>query len=239
MEGVSIRGDESSSLSPVLAVACITRPAGSGGGAGCSRFLGVGICRSVAHRTLATPRALCIIMMSPLRDIAKAYPSTPHPSINVALEAIGTPRRLIRLIELIYQQSTHSYKEFNYPLSRGIKEGCPLSPSLFVLVYEAFHATLSKEYPHVDFALYVDDVAIIAPDRKTLLQVLRRVNELSRLLGFKANPDKTQTYRRAPKHHHRTVKFWAKNSHFLFKTALEPIQNGQTKGNRCYTPRAA
>ena len=33
--------------------------------------------------------------------------------------------------------------------------------------------------------------------------------------------------------------FTAKNSHFWAKKALEPIQNGQTKGNGGYTPHAA
>ena len=35
------------------------------------------------------------------------------------------------------------------------------------------------------------------------------------------------------------LQFRAKNSHFWAKTALEPIQNGQTKGNGAYTLCAA
>ena len=35
------------------------------------------------------------------------------------------------------------------------------------------------------------------------------------------------------------LQFRAKNSHFWAKKALEPIQNGQTKGDSWYTPRAA
>ena len=35
------------------------------------------------------------------------------------------------------------------------------------------------------------------------------------------------------------LQFGAKTSHFWAKTALKPIQNGQTKGNGGYTPRAA
>jgi len=35
------------------------------------------------------------------------------------------------------------------------------------------------------------------------------------------------------------LQFRAKNSHFWAKTALEPIQNGQTKRNGGYTTRAA
>ena len=35
------------------------------------------------------------------------------------------------------------------------------------------------------------------------------------------------------------LEFRAKNSHFRAKTALEPIQNGQTKGKCGYTPCVA
>ena len=35
------------------------------------------------------------------------------------------------------------------------------------------------------------------------------------------------------------LRFRAKSSHFWAKTALEPIQNGQMKGNGGYTSRAA
>ena len=35
------------------------------------------------------------------------------------------------------------------------------------------------------------------------------------------------------------LQFRAKNRHFWAKKALEHIQNGQTKGNSGYTPRAA
>ena len=86
-----------------------------------------------------------------LLDIAKAFPSTPHDSIHTALELIGTPQSIKTLIKSIYQGSTNQYQNYQYKLTRGIKEGCPLSPSLFVLVYEAFHATLSAEFPDVHF----------------------------------------------------------------------------------------
>ena len=37
----------------------------------------------------------------------------------------------------------------------------------------------------------------------------------------------------------QNLQFRAKNSRFRAKKALQHIQNGQTKGNRGYTPRAA
>ena len=60
-------------------------------------------------------------------------------------------------------------------------------------------------------------------------------------IGVKYNhtkfEQKTQQWR--PETGFQKLQFRAKNSHFGAKKALEPIQNGQTKGNGGYPPRAA
>jgi len=40
-----------------------------------------------------------------LLDIAKAFPSVPHQSLLQALQAIGAPLQLLRIIQRIYQGS--------------------------------------------------------------------------------------------------------------------------------------
>ena len=153
-----------------------------------------------------------------LLDIAKAYPSTPHPTISTAPEAIGIPRKLIRLVDLTCQQSTHNYPDFHDKLSTGIKEGCCLSPSLFVMVCEAFHTTLPREFPTMELSMYLDDLPIIAPNWRTLLKVLHRVTQLSYSTGFQANPAKAQICRWSRKHKHRVIKW---NAHTI--TVRAPI----------------
>ena len=44
------------------------------------------------------------------------------------------------------------------------------------------------------FVVYMDDVAFVAPDSETMQQVLRKVSELSRILGFRVNSGKTKIY---------------------------------------------
>ena len=110
------------------------------------------------------------------------------------------PPNLLNMISSIYHSSSNQYRDFQYPLRRGIKEGCPLSPSLFILVYEAFHATLTREFPTARFFVYVDDIAVVTPDKATLRRVLHRTNELSMSLGFRINHSKTEIYRWAPRH---------------------------------------
>ena len=73
----------------------------------------------------------------------------PHGAITYALQAFGTPQHLIEMIRDIYHRSTLQQGSSEYSLERGVNEGRPLSPSLFVLVYEAFHHTLATEFPEL------------------------------------------------------------------------------------------
>ena len=65
-----------------------------------------------------------------------------------------------------------------YKLRRGIKEGCPLSLALFMLLYEAFHETLRREFPEAAFYVYVD-IAIITNKKEDLCKILERDQRLS------------------------------------------------------------
>ena len=83
----------------------------------------------------------------------------------------------------------------------GIKEGCPLSPTFFVLVYEAFRQTLTEEFPNSMVLAYVDDIAIISPNKQGMKCVLDRVSQLSAVVGLRTNSDKTHIYRCPPPPH--------------------------------------
>ena len=134
-----------------------------------------------------------------LIDVAKAYPSMPHPAITYALQAIGTPQHLIEMIRDIYHRSTLQYGSFEYSLERGVKEGYPLSPLLFVLVYEAFHHTLATDFPELGIYVYMADIAIVANHLTQLKAAMNRISELSQVLGFQVNPGKIELYHWAAK----------------------------------------
>ena len=120
-----------------------------------------------------------------LLDIAKAYPSTPHPLLWAALQRVGVPDRYISVMQYAYQETRWYYRvdgeKHSYHQRRGVKKGCPLSPLLFCVVYEMFHGTLAAEFPSVHFYTYMDDVAFVSPDRSTTLAVVRRVVELGNI----------------------------------------------------------
>ena len=102
---------------------------------------------------------------------------------------------MVRMEKLIYIPSTCWYGKLHFPLTRGIKEGCPLSPAVFVLVYETFQPTLAKEFPEATFFVYVDDIVVVTKNASDPHRVLKRVQQLFSILGFQTNPGKIEVYK--------------------------------------------
>ena len=112
-----------------------------------------------------------------------------------SLQAKGAPPHVSRMVKSIYTLSTCRYGKLQFPLTRGIKEGCPLSPALFLFVSETFHATLAKEYPEASFFVYVDVIAVVTKNANDMQRMSKRLQELSLILGFQTNLGKTEVYK--------------------------------------------
>ena len=72
-----------------------------------------------------------------LLDVAKASPSVPRPMLTGIVKEAGAPENIIRMLGEIYQHtpavlSLHG-RDLPIRPTRGMKEGCPLSPTIFLL----------------------------------------------------------------------------------------------------------
>ena len=108
---------------------------------------------------------------------------------------VATSNRGATTCESCDTLSTCQYGKLRFLPTRGIKDGCPLSPALFVLVYETFHATLAKEFPEASCFVYVHDIAVVTKNANDMQRVLKRVQELSLILGFQTNPGKAEVHK--------------------------------------------
>ena len=73
-------------------------------------------------------------------DVAKALPSVPHPVLLHMLQQRGVLGHILVMLHDIHTKSTTTYRKggFDYQALGGVKEGCPLSPTLFVFYHNVF-----------------------------------------------------------------------------------------------------
>jgi hypothetical protein len=78
-----------------------------------------------------------------LVDFQAAFPSLDHEFLKASLIAIGFPREVVNALTYFYVDNKHFIrvqgKIFNsITVLSGVRQGCPLSPVLFILCMESF-----------------------------------------------------------------------------------------------------
>ena len=120
--------------------------------------------------------------------MAKAFLSIPHDAIH----RMGRPVNISNALGTIYNNTeTSCYvggKRIKYAPKRGVKEGCPCSPLLFLIVYNLLINTITKDIT------YVDDVAVVLKDAEGLKRMTTLLDKWVHILGIKFNAEKTESY---------------------------------------------
>ncbi|GAB2291668.1 hypothetical protein Dimus_038167 [Dionaea muscipula] len=154
-----------------------------------------------------TPR--CLIKI----DLRKAYDSVRWGFIEVLLQKFGFPQRFSDWVMTCITSTTFTFS-INGELSgflvgqRGLRQGDPLSPYVFVLVMEYFTRCLKGLGRVADFRYhpkckklgivslsFADDLMIFArADTNSLLQIKSRLLHFGVLSGLEANSGKSAVY---------------------------------------------
>ena len=132
----------------------------------------------------------CVLFL----DLSDAFNSIEHCFIYAALEQSGCPEWIVRLIKSLYSgcttvpvdQSGNQLADL-VPVTRGVRQGCPLSGLVFNLVLDP---TIHKITNSTTTCLgYMDDLAVIT-DASSLPGVLKEIESLAARLGLTFNPKK-------------------------------------------------
>ena len=150
-----------------------------------------------------TKKQLYIIFI----DFEKAFDTVSHEFLIKCLEKLnfGT---FIDLVKLLYNdaQSCVSHRGFHseyFHISRGVRQGDPLSSLLFIILLESFANTLRDDKAVDGFRYktilkkifsYADDMSLLAGNQSSCERCFHLLNDFELASGLKLNMDKTEGF---------------------------------------------
>jgi hypothetical protein len=102
-------------------------------------------------------------------DFSAAFPSVEQEMMHEIFRALGWPNWLLRFIVVLYQRNfcyivLDGARFDGFTISRGIRQGCPLSPLLFAVASDLLIRRLQRLLPKGCIRAYADDTAVVIPD---------------------------------------------------------------------------
>lgn len=138
-------------------------------------------------------------------DYKKAFDCISHNSIWQALEEQGIKKDYIDLIKKIYKNSTARVKTQTlgpqFPINRGVRQGDPMSPKLFLAVLEMIFRKIKWSDRqkgiiirghHLSNLRFADDLVIFARSAYDLTRLLQELHSESRKIGLEMSETKTK-----------------------------------------------
>ena len=155
------------------------------------------------YRTARAPLYCCFV------DFRKAYDSVPRALLWQKLTAVGVTDWMLKAIKALYASvpmcvSTNEGLTDTFQCATGVKQGCPLSPTLFgvylddleshllssPLLYQSHLPVIAHQV--VPPLMYADDVALLATSAQGLQTQLSSVHAYATMWGLSINIDKTK-----------------------------------------------
>ena len=141
-------------------------------------------------------------------DAEKVLDKIQHPFMIKTLQKAGIEGTYLN-IKAIYDKPTayiilNGEKMKTFPLKSGIRQGCPLSPLLFNIVFEVLSTAIrgKKEIKgiqigkeEVKLSLFADDMILyVKYPKDSTRKLLELINEYSKVAGYKINTQKTLAF---------------------------------------------
>ena len=132
-------------------------------------------------------------------DTKKAFDSIHHDFILATLDVLGMPQWFCCVISGLLDQVRvepvlSEDTGISIPIHRGVKQGCPLSPLLFVICYDVLlhKLTASSLTKHAKQFAFADDLAIASHNLTDLTDSLHIIHDFATYSGLGLNIDKTE-----------------------------------------------
>ena len=135
-------------------------------------------------------------------DTAKAFDSIDHVYIFALLRRVGMPTWFVTTLTSLLA-NVRSYPVLSeetstfLDISRGVKQGCPLSPILFALCYDPLLHALNSIDNNTNCA-FADDLAISSPSLSSIIASMPIIDDFKAISGLGINVDKTHIITACP-----------------------------------------
>lgn len=137
-----------------------------------------------------------------IADFEKAFDKIQWKFIKQCLSFFNFGKNLIQWFETLYNHPVsrvinNGHISDTFLLTQGVRQGCPLSPYLFILCIEILaikirnNPDISGLFPNgkeIKLTMYADDaIFFIKPTQSTLEGLIRELNTFSKISGLKPN----------------------------------------------------
>ena len=138
-------------------------------------------------------------------DTAKAFDSVDHNYLLSVLAKTGMPDWVINSVRGLMantsvRPSLKGRVRTMIPINRGVKQGCPLSPLLFLLAYDPLLHNINS-IPNAIPWSFADDAAIGHPTMHGITQATKMIDTFATISGFGVNRDKSMILHTRPPTH--------------------------------------
>jgi hypothetical protein len=143
-------------------------------------------------------------------DFQKAFDSLHRDSLWKIMRSYGIPSKLVTIVKLLYKDfraavvCENNQLSESFPINTGVKQGCILSPFLFILGIDWLMSTttmdkrrgigwtLTRQLEDLDFA---DDLGLLSARLKDIQDKCNDLDRNSQKIGLKIHPGKTKIMR--------------------------------------------
>ena len=139
-------------------------------------------------------------------DQEKAFDRVNHDFLFKVMRSFGIGENFIAWINLLYSNASATVNVNGFltkpiPLNRGVRQGCPLSSPLYVMIIELLALQLRSNPNIVGFQIgeekfvsahYMDDSTIIIKQNRCFKEVIKELSDYQEASGAKINYQKTK-----------------------------------------------
>ena len=135
-------------------------------------------------------------------DTAKAFDSIDHTFLFDVLRKVGMPEWVLNLVQgLMHEVQVRprlgGRSKTSIDILRGVKQGCPLSPLLFILAYDPLLTRLAS-MTNTDAYAFADDAVISNENLSDIPKITKEIDDFGRVSGFGVNTEKSVLLRTMP-----------------------------------------